>query len=83
MFIPLLNIDLGTGSILFSIAIGLVSTLYFLEKTAFVKLKVLIYRDAKTAHCNEKNGIVIYSEGNQYWNVFMTKINFILSRKLF
>ena len=43
--IPLLYIDPGTGSILFSIVIGLITTLYFLAKTAFIKLKVAVYKD--------------------------------------
>lgn len=70
MNIPLLYIDPGTGSILFSIVIGLITTLYFLSKTAFIKLKVLIYKDKNAACADNKNSIVIYSEGNQYWNVF-------------
>lgn len=67
--IPLLYIDPGTGSILFSIVIGLITTLYFVTKTAFIKLKVLVYKD-KTKTTDIKNDIVIYSEGKQYWNVF-------------
>ena len=67
--VPLLYIDPGTGSILFSIVIGLITTLYFVAKTAFIKLKVLVYKD-KTKTTDIKNDIVIYSEGKQYWNVF-------------
>ena len=72
--IPLLYIDPGTGSILFSIVIGLITTLYFLGKTAFIKLKVVMYKD-KTNVSNNKNGIVIYSEGKRYWNVFFPICN--------
>lgn len=67
--IPLLYIDPGTGSILFSIVIGLITTLYFLAKTAIIKLKVLIYKD-KTKINESKNNFVFYSEGKQYWNIF-------------
>ena len=67
--IPLLYIDPGTGSILFSIVIGLITTLYFLAKTAFIKLKVAVYKD-KGKVAGKKNSIVIYSEGARYWNVF-------------
>ena len=67
--IPLLYIDPGTGSILFSIVIGLITTLYFLAKTAFIKLKVAVYKDKGKA-VGKKNSIVIYSEGKRYWNVF-------------
>lgn len=69
IMVPLLYIDPGTGSILFSIVIGLITTLYFVAKTAFIKLKVLVYKD-KTKTTDIKNDIVIYSEGKQYWNVF-------------
>ena len=67
--IPLLYIDPGTGSILFSIVLGLITTLYFLAKTAFIKLKVAVYKD-KEKIVGSKTGIVIYSEGKRYWNVF-------------
>lgn len=69
MMIPLLYIDPGTGSILFSIVIGLITTLYFVTKTAIIRLKVLIYKD-KTKANESKNTFVCYSEGKQYWNVF-------------
>jgi len=69
IMIPLLYIDPGTGSILFSIVIGLITTLYFVAKTAFIKLKVAVYKD-KGKLAGNKNSIVIYSEGKQYWNVF-------------
>ena len=62
--IPLLYIDPGTGSILFSIVIGLITTLYFVAKTAFIKLKVAVYKD-KGKLAGNKNSIVIYSEGKQ------------------
>lgn len=67
--IPLLYIDPGTGSILFSVVIGLITTLYFLAKTAFIKLKVAVYKDKGKA-ISKKSSIVIYSEGKHYWNVF-------------
>ncbi len=66
---PLLYIDPGTGSILFSILIGLITTLYFLGKTALIKLKVLIHGKSAQTETGRKN-FVIYSEGKKYWNVF-------------
>lgn len=72
--IPLLYIDPGTGSILFSIVIGLITTLYFVAKTAFIKLKVAVYKD-KAKGSGNKNTIVIYSEGKRYWNVFLPICN--------
>ncbi|WP_427194731.1 CDP-glycerol glycerophosphotransferase family protein [Treponema denticola] len=72
--ILLLYIDPGTGSILFSIVIGLITTLYFVAKTAFIKLKVAVYKD-KAKGSGNKNTIVIYSEGKRYWNVFLPICN--------
>ena len=72
--IPLLYIDPGTGSILFSIVIGLITTLYFVAKTAFIKLKVAVYKDNEKA-TGKKNSVVIYSEGTRYWNVFLPICN--------
>lgn len=66
----LLYIDPGTGSILFSIVIGLITSLYFIAKTAFIKLKVLVYRDKSKTSAVKHTGVVIYSEGKRYWNVF-------------
>lgn len=67
----ILYIDPGTGSMLFSILVGVAATLFFLVKAAWLKLKVIF--------SGKKNGVVqdssyrpyvIYSEGKQYWNVF-------------
>ncbi|QQO09795.1 CDP-glycerol glycerophosphotransferase family protein [Breznakiella homolactica] len=65
----LLYIDPGTGSMLFSILIGVVATLYFLGKAAFIKLKfILTGKSAKGD--TARYPYVIYCEGRQYWNVF-------------
>lgn len=62
-------IDPGTGSMLFSVAIGLVTILFFMGKTAILKLKFVI-SGGKTTGQKNKYPLVIYSEGKQYWNVF-------------
>jgi hypothetical protein len=64
-----LYIDPGTGSMLFSILIGAAATLYFLARTVIIKLKVYFKRGA-VRQTYAKNSFVIYSEGNQYWNLF-------------
>ena len=72
MNLMLLYIDPGTGSMLFSILIGAATTLFFLSKAVWIKLKVLI--------SGKKNGViqdssykkyVIYCEDRRYWNVFL------------
>ena len=68
MNLPVLYIDPGTGSALFSILIGAAATLYFVGRALIIKLKVILSSGksaAITAH-----PYVIYCEGKQYWNVF-------------
>ena len=64
-----LYIDPGTGSMLFSIVIGLVTALYFLGKAAIIKLK-FVFSGGKATHAKNRYPLVIYSEGKRYWNVF-------------
>ena len=62
-------IDPGTGSMLFSIVIGLVTMLYFVSKAAFLKLKFVL-SGGKAVTNGDRYPIVIYSEGERYWDVF-------------
>lgn len=71
MFNTFLYIDPGTGSMLFSIFIGIITAGYFLIKAAWVKLKFVLSGGKADQTDQIKHGIVIYSEGNQYWNVFV------------
>lgn len=64
-----LYIDPGTGSILFSIIIGLAAALYFIVRTTLVRLKRLFTGSARH-NSDVSDSIVLYSEGNHYWNVF-------------
>ncbi len=66
----LLYIDPGTGSILFSLIIGLVTTVYFVAKQAFIALKLKLLGSSNAAQSRATHTIVIYSEGSQYWTVF-------------
>ncbi len=68
----MLYIDPGTGSMLFSILIGAATTLFFLGKALWIKLKVIFSGkkgNVAASDLSQKN-YVIYNEGNQYWNVF-------------
>ncbi|HKM06473.1 MAG TPA: CDP-glycerol glycerophosphotransferase family protein, partial [Sphaerochaeta sp.] len=65
----LLYIDPGTGSMLFSIVIGLVTMLYFVGKAAFIKLKFVLSGGKAVAN-GDRYPFVIYSEGERYWNIF-------------
>ncbi|MCK9471602.1 MAG: CDP-glycerol glycerophosphotransferase family protein [Bacilli bacterium] len=65
-----LYIDPGTGSMLFSIVIGLVAMLYFLFKALLIKLK-FVFTGGKGSISKDRYPLVIYSEGKKYWNIFM------------
>jgi hypothetical protein len=65
----LLYIDPGTGSMLFSIFIGLAAALYFFARTALIKLKFVL-SGRKNAAAAGRQPFVVYNEGLQYWNVF-------------
>ena len=68
----LLYIDPGTGSMLFSILIGAIATLYFLGRAALLKAKLLFgaKKDGVALTDNNFKQYVVYNEGMQYWNLF-------------
>jgi hypothetical protein len=65
----LLYIDPGTGSILFSLFIGLAAAMYFFVRTLFIKAKYFI-SGRHNAVLTKREAFVIYNEGIHYWNVF-------------
>lgn len=70
IFLPL-YIDPGTGSMLFSLAIGIATAATFAFRALFLKLK-FIFSGGKIdvkAQLN-KIPVVIYSEDKRYWNIF-------------
>lgn len=60
-----LYIDPGTGSMLFTILIGIFGTLYYVARLNIVKLKMLVSR-GKATDCVEKNPIIIFSDNKRY-----------------
>jgi len=66
--IPLLYIDPGTGSMLFSVFIGLAAASYFLFRTLLIKAKTLFL--GKNKALQNKSAFVIYNEAIHYWPVF-------------
>ena len=65
-----LYIDPGTGSMLFSILIGIISTAFFFGRQLFLKLKFIISGGKAEQISNTKLPIVIFSDHKRYWNVF-------------
>ena len=63
-----LYIDPGTGSMLFSIVIGLAAAIYFIFQALLIKMKVLF--TGGISKRRTKNKFVIYAEDKRYWTLF-------------
>ena len=63
-----LYIDPGTGSMLFSIIIGIAATVFFLFRALVIKIKFFLTGSKQKDTL--KNPIVIYNEGKQYCKLF-------------
>ena len=63
-------IDPGTGSMLFTILLGAITTLYFFAQKFFFKLKFRLSGGKVEKMNSNKLPFVIFSDGKQYWNVF-------------
>ncbi len=66
----ILYIDPGTGSMLFAAIMGIAAAGVFFIQRAWMKLKFLITGGRAKAVDEHKRGIVVYSEGKRYWNLF-------------
>lgn len=64
-----LYIDPGTGSMLFSVFIGIAATLFFLLRAALLKIQ-LLFNGGKAKNDSKRKKYVIYNEGKQYWDCF-------------
>lgn len=65
----MLYIDPGTGSMLFAILIGIVTSLMFLWKSFLLKLKFLLH-GGRVEESGKRLPYVIFSDSKRYWNVF-------------
>ena len=66
----LLYIDPGTGSMLFTIVIGLISTLIFAFRDKFMKLKFILNGGKAVKADADKLPIVIFADDKRYWNLY-------------
>ena len=75
-------IDPGTGSMLFAVLTGIISTLFFAGKTFFIKIKTMPFwfNKSKEKTVSERKSYVFYSEGRQYWNVFKPVVEEFIKR---
>ena len=63
-------IDPGTGSMLFTLFIGLLTTGYFFLKKVWIKLKFMFSAGGAKKASDHKLPYVIFSDSKRYWNVF-------------
>lgn len=67
----LLYIDPGTGAMLFTVVIGLLTTAYYALRKVGVKLKFLLSGGrVKDTENTDKQKLIIFSDHKRYWNVF-------------
>ncbi|MBQ9814073.1 MAG: CDP-glycerol glycerophosphotransferase family protein [Lachnospiraceae bacterium] len=66
----LLYIDPGTGGMLLTVILGVLTTAIFVVRGIMIKFKVAVHNgDMKEANKN-KIPLVIYSDHKRYWNIF-------------
>ena len=66
----ILYIDPGTGSMLFTVLLGLLTTSFFFLRQLWIKLRFLMSGGRTRIDSKSIDSIVIFSEGRQYWNTF-------------
>lgn len=66
----LLYIDPGTGSMLFTILIGIFGALLYSLRMVFIKLRFMISGGRAKDISSNKLPIVIFSDDKRYWNIF-------------
>lgn len=64
-----LYIDPGTGSMLFTILIGLIAAAFYTVRLFFIKIKFL-FSGGKVQQNADKIPFVIFSDHKRYWNIF-------------
>lgn len=78
----LLYIDPGTGSMLFSMVIGLVTALVFAGRALMVKLRFIFTGGSSRDTEKRKKPFVIYSDSKRYYNIFAPICNAFEEQKL-
>ena len=63
-------IDPGTGSMLFTILIGLLSAAVYMLRNGWVKLKVVFSGRKKSGRSNMRTPFVFFTDSKRYWTIF-------------
>ena len=66
----LLYIDPGTGSMLFTILIGIISAAIYGLRALFIKLKFLFLGGRQDNQSGDRLPFVIFTDSKRYWNTF-------------
>ena len=69
MFV-ILYIDPGTGSMLFTILIGIITAGVYFFRDALIKLRFLFTGGAQHAKAEAKMPYAIFTDSKRYWNIF-------------
>ena len=78
-----LYIDPGTGSMLFTVLLGLMTTLFFFVQKWGIRLKSLVKGGGgSVAAAKEKLPIVIFSDDKRYWTTFRPICDVLEARKI-
>ena len=78
-------LDPGSGSMLFSAIVGIIATLFFVLKSFIFKIvNIPAYLSGKKSGISKTktDKIVFYSEGHQYWNVFLPILRELNNRQI-
>ena len=75
-------LDPGTGSMLLSVLVGLVSSAYFLLRRLPAITRAFFFRLAGKKDDLKGNGIVFYSEGRAYWSTFRPVLLALVKRRV-
>ncbi len=77
-----LYIDPGTGSMLFTILIGVLGALVYAFRNVLMKAKFAVTGGKKAKTDEAKNPIVIFTDSKRYWNLFRPICDELEKRKL-
>ncbi len=65
-----LYIDPGTGGMLFTVLLGVISVAVFSIRALYMKLRFFLSSDKSVKLSDKKIPIAIYSESKRYWHIF-------------
>lgn len=70
VFFPIAYIDPGTGSMLFTILIGVLSAAFYFLRDSVMKVRFLFSGGKAEKQTGDRVPFVIFTDSKRYWNVF-------------